>query len=583
MMKNVHVPQGSPKWVYPKQDHAFRSRVIKEFHLNPIVAQIFVSRGFHSLEEIHSFLYSHLSSLYDPKLFCDMPKAVDRLLLAREKQEHVVIYGDSDVDGMTGVALLVEFFQMIGIKVSYFFLGGMLKQLGEILTLITKLKEENASLLITVDCGITAGKEISDITEQGIDVIVTDHHMPTGKIPHCVATLNPQLKGNTYPNRGLTGVGVAFKLAQGVYNALVSKGDLKKEQIDLKRFLDLVTFGTLTDMGELLGENRMMVRYGIKEISRGRRLGLNKLCALSGVEKSKVTSTDIVLKIAPKLNSLARLADPAEGVELLLTRDPKRADDLIKKIDVVNRERQRIEAEVFQSVQKILEDNPKILKHAAIVLASSEWHARVIPIIAARLAKAYNRPVVIISIQDGIGKGSARTVGAFSLFGILKKCSSLFLSYGGHDFAAGIILKENHIEDFRKKFTHLVNSSLKKDNTTITFPLDAHAEFNEIDYDLLASLELFEPFGKGNPVPVFYTTVHQVRYPKLLPGNHLKLFVGQGERNLEAIAFGMGERILELKFQWHLPLEIVYTPRISSSSGVIHLLIRDFRVIKEKS
>ncbi|AAD18703.1 ssDNA-specific exonuclease [Chlamydia pneumoniae TW-183] len=570
-------------WAHPKEDPAFLGMIIKEFHLPPTVAQIFISRGFQTIQEIHKFLYSHLSSLYDPGLFLDMSKAVERLLLARDRKEHVMIYGDSDVDGMTGVALLVEFLRDIDVHVSYFFLGAILKQHGETSTLIAKLKEEGITLLITVDCGITAGKEVSDITRQGIDVIITDHHMPTGKIPHCVATLNPKLRDHTYPNRELTGVGVAFKLARGVLNALISRNLVPKSQGSLKKLLDLVTLGTITDVGVLLGENRVMVRYGIKEIARGARPGLNKLCALCGVEKSEVTSTDIVLKIAPKLNSLGRLDDPAKGVELLLTQDDERVDALIMELDNINRERQRIEAEVFQDVQEILNSNPEILKQAAIVLSSTAWHARVIPIISARLAKTYNKPVVIIAIQRGIGKGSARTIGSFPLLGVLKKCSSLLLSYGGHDFAAGVIMKEDKVEDFKKKFVHLVNSSLKKGDTLPHLEIDAYADFDAIDYDLLASMELFEPFGKGNLMPIFYSKVRQVRYPKVLPGNHLKLYLSQKERNLEGVAFGLGRHADALKASWHYPLEIAYTPRLSqtSGSGVIHLLVRDFRISSE--
>ncbi|SPN73682.1 Single-stranded-DNA-specific exonuclease recJ,ssDNA exonuclease RecJ,Uncharacterized protein conserved in bacteria,single-stranded-DNA-specific exonuclease RecJ,DHH family [Chlamydia serpentis] len=567
-------------WVYPKEDPAFLAMIIKEFHLPPIVAQIFISRGFQTIQEIHKFLYSHLSSLYDPGLFLDMSKAVERLLLARDRKEHVMIYGDSDVDGMTGVALLVEFLREIDIRVSYFFLGAILKQHGETTTLIAKLKKEQVSLLITVDCGITAGKEVSDITRQGIDVIITDHHMPTGKMPHCIATLNPKLRDHTYPNRELTGVGVAFKLARGVLNALTSRNLVSKNQHNLKKLLDLVTLGTITDVGVLLGENRLMVRYGIKEIARGSRIGLNKLCALAGVERSEVTSTDIVLKIAPKLNSLGRLDDPEKGVELLLTQDSQRADILIAELDNINKERQRIEAEVFQDIQEILNSNADLLKQAAIVLSSMKWHARVIPIISARLAKTYNKPVVIIAIQGGVGKGSARTIGSFPLLGVLKKCSSLLLSYGGHDFAAGIIIKEDKVEDFKKKFIHLVHSSLKKRDALPHLEIDAYADFDAIDHDLLSSMELFEPFGKGNLMPVFCSKVVQVRYPKVLPGNHLKLYLSQKERNLEGVAFGMGDHASALKARWHVPLEVAYTPRLSqtSGSGVIHLLVRDFRI-----
>ncbi|ANH78360.1 single-stranded-DNA-specific exonuclease RecJ [Candidatus Chlamydia sanziniae] len=579
-MSNVNNSSAaSLSWLYPKENPVFLKKIIKEFHLPPIAAQIFISRGFQTIQEIHEFLYSHLSNLYDPNLFLDMSKAVERLLLAIEQEEHVMIYGDSDVDGMTGVALLVEFLRNIGMQVGYFSLGAILKQHGETLPLIIKLKEKAVSLLITVDCGITAGREISDITKQGIDVIITDHHMPTGKIPHCVATLNPKLRDQTYPNGELTGVGVAFQLARGLLNALISRNIITKNQIDLNKSLDLVALGTITDVGTLRGENRIMVRHGLKDISKGLRLGLKKLCILSGVPISDITSTDIVLKIAPKLNSLGRLADPARGVELLLTQESKRADILIEELNEINKERQRIEAKVFQNVQDILNNNSGILKQAAIVLASPDWHARVIPIISARLAKTYNKPVVIIALQGGMGKGSARTISSFPLLGVLKKCSPLFISYGGHDFAAGVIMKEDKVEDFKKKFIHLVQSSMKKSDAVPTLALDAYADFSAIDHDLLASMDLFEPFGKGNLMPVFYTQVRQIRYPKVLPGNHLKLYLGQKERNLEGVAFGMGDQAAVLKAQWNFPLEIAYTPRLSVSSytGVIHLLIRDFR------
>ncbi|BAE81599.1 Mg-dependent 5'-3' ssDNA-specific exonuclease [Chlamydia felis Fe/C-56] len=579
MASKVNSSIPSPIWVYPKQNPILLSVIIKELHLHPIAAQIFVSRGFQTVDEVRDFLYVHLSNLHDPELLLDMSKAIERLLLAKERNEHIMVYGDSDVDGISGVALLVEFLKSIDVRVSYCFLGALLKHSGEPSSLIAKMKEEGISLLITVDCGITAGKEVSDINKQGIDVIITDHHMPTGKIPHCIATLNPKLKDRAYPNKELTGVGVAFKLARGVLNALEKKNPSIK--VDLKRLLDLVTLGTVTDVGTLLGENRTMVRHGIKEISKGSRLGLHKLCVFSGVKPSEVTSTDIVLKIAPKLNSLGRLADASKGVELLLTEDPEVANDIIQYLDKINKERQKIEADVFHDVQKILKSNPSIVKQAAIVLSSKEWHSRVIPIISARLAKAYNKPVAIISNQGGVGKGSLRTIGSFPLLGILQKCSSLFVSYGGHDFAAGIIINEDQIEPFRKKFIHLVNSSLKKDKAVITLSLDARAEFDEIDHDLLSSIDLFEPFGKGNPVPIFYTVVRQVRYPKLLPGNHLKLYINHGERNLEGIAFGLGDRIDALKANWNKPLELAYTPRLSKSSngGVIHLLVRDFRIL----
>lgn len=568
------------KWDYPKHNEVFLKKISKEFHLHPAIAQVLISRGFQSIQEIRDFLHPQLSSLHSTSLFLDMEKAVVRLLQAKANNEHVMIYGDGDVDGITGVTLIVEFLQILGVKTSYCCSGTLFKQHGETASLISQMLQDGISLLITVDCGITAGKEVQAINKQGIDVIVTDHHMPTGKLPHCIAMLNPKLNKNPYPNKELTGVGVAFKLVCATYEELIQQDASWKDKIDLLRFLDLVSLGTIADVGRLSGENRILVSYGIKEIAKGKRLGLKKLCSLSGVDKSEVSSTNLGIRITPKLNSLGRLADSSQGVKLLLSQDPKNIGTIVSELSVVNQERQRIEAEVLRDVERILAANPKLTAQSAIVLASPNWHSRVIPIISARLARTYNKPVAIIALQDGIGKGSLRTIGSFPLLGVLRKCESFFLSYGGHDFAAGLMIKEDQVEGFRKKFIHLVSSSLRKDDAMRTLSLDVGMDFSRINRDLIASMELLEPFGKGNVSPVFYTKAIQVRYPKLLAGNHVKLYLNSGERNLEGTAFGQGDKISLLKANWNIPLDIAYTLRIMrrSARGAIRLLIQDFRI-----
>lgn len=419
------------KWDYPKHNEVFLKKILKEFHLHPAIAQVLISRGFQSIQEIRDFLYPQLSSLHSTSLFLDMEKAVARLLQAKANNEHVMIYGDGDVDGITGVTLIVEFLQILGVKTSYCCSGTLFKQHGETASLISQMLQDGISLLITVDCGITAGKEVQAINKQGIDVIVTDHHMPTGKLPHCIAMLNPKLDKNPYPNKELTGVGVAFKLVCATYEELIQQDASWKDKIDLLRFLDLVSLGTIADVGRLSGENRILVSYGIKEIAKGKRLGLKKLCSLSGVDKSEVSSTNLGIRITPKLNSLGRLADSSQGVKLLLSQDPKNIGTIVSELSAVNQERQRIEAEVLRDVERILAANPKLTAQSAIVLASPNWHSRVIPIISARLARTYNKPVAIIALQDGIGKGSLRTIGSFPLLGVLRKCESFFYRMAG--------------------------------------------------------------------------------------------------------------------------------------------------------
>ena len=570
-----------PIWIFPKENPSWLEQIIQEFRIHPITAQILVSRSFPTLGDIHHFLYSKLPDLYDPKQFLDMPKAVRRITRAVKKEEGILIYGDNDVDGMTGTALLADFLKKIGGKVFYYVPNPNIQREGLFLDALQFAKDHACTLMITVDCGITASKEIQKIVNESVDVIITDHHEPTDKIPNCVATLNPKLLNQTYPNRDLTGVGVAFKLAHALTNYLASKGELPQKKIDLKVFLDLVALGTIADMGVLLDENRILVRYGIKQLQKTKRMGLIKLFFICGLDRSDLNAVDVASKIAPRMNSLGRVADPTKGVELLLVRDEKRATELAKELDLFNIERQKIEQIVSCDVEKTLEENPEILENKAIVLSSENWHPGVIPIISARIAKVYNRPTVIIAVDNGIGKGSIRTIREFPLLPVLKKCSDLFLNFGGHDFAAGLTIKEENIERFKKRFLHAANSSLREQDIISKLYIDAEANFKDLTYDLLASLELFEPYGNENSQPILYCEAKQAWPPKVIGGTHLKLYLEQGDRMLEGIAFGMAERRAQLRRK-DLTLRIAYTPQINRfhSKSSIQLLIRDFQILE---
>jgi single-stranded-DNA-specific exonuclease len=568
-----------PIWIYPKENTEWLQQIIREFSIHPITAQILVSRGFSSLDAIHHFLYAQLPDLYDPKLFLDMTKAVRRIDRALKKEECILIYGDNDVDGMTGTALLADFFKRIGGNVKYY-VPNQNVQRGELFIDALKLPElQQCKLLITVDCGITAAKEIQKIVAQGIDVIITDHHEPTDKIPNCLATLNPKLLTQTYPNRDLTGVGVAFKLAHAMANFLVSKGEIGQRKVDLKVYLDLVALGTIADMGVLLNENRILVRYGLKQLQKTKRMGLIKLFNTCGVERAEVTATDIATKIAPRMNSLGRIADPTKGVELLLLRDENKAEELAKELDLYNIQRQKIEQVVSIDVEKMLASKPEIFKNKAIVLNSSIWHPGVIPIVTARIAKQYNRPTVMIAVDNGIGKGSIRTIREFPLLAVLKKCSDLFINYGGHDFAAGLTIKEENIERFKKRFLHAANSSLRDHDIVSKLYLDAEANFDELTYELLESLQLFEPYGNENYPPILSCKAKQAWPPKIIGGSHLKLYLEQGDRMLEGICFGMADRRSGSRRK-NINLRIAYTPQVNRfhNKSSIQLLIRDFQV-----
>jgi single-stranded-DNA-specific exonuclease len=572
----------NPLWVFPKTDPQWKETIIKEFKIHPVIAQILVSRGFRSLEQIHDYLYAKLPDLYDPFLMAEMQQAVDRICRAIHLSENILIYGDNDVDGMTGTALLTEFLQFIGARVFYYVSNrGTLRQSLIVEALEYALKNQ-CKLLITVDCGITAAAEIAKVVEKNVDVIITDHHEPTDKIPHCVATLNPKLLNNPYPNRDLTGVGVAFKLAHAVTNQLVAEGRISPKKIDLKRYLDLVALGTISDMGTLLGENRILVRYGIKQLKKTKRIGLTKLITISDVDLNELTTFAIASKIAPRLNSLGRIDDPRKGVEVLLIRNAQTAEKMAQDLDLNNIERQKIERTMSADIENMINNNPEILSHKAIVIFSEKWHPGVIAIISTRIAKLYNRPTVVIAIDKEIGKGSLRSIPEFPLLHVLKDCSDILLNFGGHDFAAGLTIKEQHIEEFKRRFIAAAEAKLLDSDVQTKLYLDAEVNFQDLTFDLMESIKLLEPYGNENPQPLLHCDAKQAWPPKVIGKTHLKLYLEQDDRMLEGVAFGKADHSPFLRKK-DLTVQVAFTPQVNDFQGQsIQLMIRDFKILEEK-
>lgn len=580
LMLSWHNIHGEPLWVYPKSDPLWKESIIKEFKIHPVIAQILVSRGFTSLEEIHDYLYAKLPDLCDPFLLAEMPQAVDRVCKAIRNSENILIYGDNDVDGMTGTALLTEFLQFLGAKVFFYVSNrGTLRQSLIVEALEYALKNE-CKLLITVDCGITAAAEIAKVVEKNVDVIITDHHEPTDKIPHCVATLNPKLLNNQYPNRDLTGVGVAFKLAHAITNQLVAEGRISPKKVDLKRYLDLVALGTISDMGSLLGENRIMVRYGIKQLRKTKRIGLSKLISICDVDLNELSTFTIASKIAPRLNSLGRIDDPQKGVEVLLIRNAQTAEKMAQELDLNNIERQKIERTMSADVENIIVSDPDILKRKAIIIQSDKWHPGVIAIISTRIAKGYNRPAIVIAIDKEIGKGSLRSIPEFPLLNVLKDNADLLLNFGGHDFAAGLTIKAQNIEEFKKRFIAAAEVQLHENDVMAKLHLDAEVNFTDLTFDMMESIKLLEPYGNENPQPILYCNAKQAWPPKVIGKTHLKLYLEQGDRMLEGIAFGKAAYSPMLRKK-DLTLCVAFTPQINNFQGQsIQLMIRDFKIVE---
>jgi single-stranded-DNA-specific exonuclease RecJ len=562
-------------WVYPKKDDILKEQIVREFKINPITAQILVSRGFDDLSEVHDYLYAKLPDLHDPFLLNGMPLAAKRVLKALETGEGILIYGDNDVDGMTGTALLVEFLQMIGCKVHFLVSARGISRDLIIVEAIEQAKKLNCTLMITVDCGISAVEEIAKVAEAGIDVIVTDHHEPTDKIPHCVATLNPKLLGSDYPNREMTGVGVAFKLAHGITTLFAN--DPTKKKVDLKRLLDLVALGTVADMGVLLGENRILVRYGLEQLRKTRRVGLVKLIQVCELEIADLTASDIVFKIAPRLNSLGRIDDPQKGVELLLLRNTQEAEKMANELNLNNTERQKIERTMSIEVEGMMTDSDTFLKERALILTSKNWHPGVIAIISTRLSKQYNRPAILIAIDGDLGKGSLRSIPQFPLISHLKECKDLLKNFGGHDLAAGLTIEVKNIPEFRRRFLLMANNILKPEDVMNKLYLDAEVAFEDLTFEFLESNKLLEPFGNGNFPPVFYAKANQAWPPKIIGKTHLKIFLEQNDRILEGIALNRAKDRHLIKDRKE-PLEIAFSPQLNLfQKDSIQLLIKDFK------
>jgi single-stranded-DNA-specific exonuclease len=568
-------------WIYPKEDPALVQAFVFEFNIHQVTAQVLVSRGYKKKSTVHNFLYAKLPQLHPPHLLSDIDKATHRIHQALKNKEQILIFGDNDVDGITGTALLVDFLRTLGANVSFFVPNRNIQRDLIIYDALDYAKKQNASLIITVDCGITAASE-TKLLEKEIDIIITDHHEPTDKIPNCVATLNPKLYNSTYPNRDLTGVGVAFKLAHAMINFLVTTGEVQADLIDLKRYLDLVALGTIADMGALTGENRILVRYGLQQLKKTQRIGLLKLIHVSEVNPEEITTIDISSKVAPRLNSLGRIGDPRKGVELLLLRDVQEAETLAKELDVLNQERQKIERRDSEDVEKFLQKNPAILEEKAIVLDSEKWHSGVIAIIAARLAKQYNRPTIILTKDGEIGKGSIRTIPEFPVLDVLKENASLLLNFGGHDYAAGLTINVKNIPEFKSRFIKEANDSLKDQDISPKLYLDAKVSFRDLTFEFLESLSLLEPYGTENPQVILFTIAKQVLPPKIVGRKHLKLSLEENDRFLEGIGFNMAHRHASL-MKKNLKLLIAFTPQINVylNKSSIQLHVRDFQIIEQ--
>lgn len=524
----------------PEQESV--DRLLKDGNIPPLTARLLVNRGIVGPQAAGRFLSAALADLYDPFLLLGMEKAVSRLAKAARSGERICVYGDYDVDGITSVALLLGFFRGLGVDSFYFIPLRLEEGYGLSEEGLKCVAGQGAKVIISVDCGITSVAEAELCASLGVNLIITDHHMPGETIPPAFAVINPLQPGCPFPFKYLAGVGVAFNLMIGLRSRLRHEGlFVAKDEPNLREYLDLVALGTVADIVPLVDENRIFVKYGLMELTSSRRIGIQALKEVAGVT-GEVSCGAVGFRLAPRLNAAGRLEDAALGVELLLCGDRQKASVMATELDASNTERQALEKAILSDVLAKVRETPALQNRKSIVLASEEWHPGVIGIVASRIVDIFHRPTILIALQDGNGRGSGRSIPKFHLHDALHACSEHLVKFGGHKYAAGLSIEETTLKAFIEGFDEVASGLLTPADLIPELAVDAMLQPEEISYELAEALEAMAPFGMGNPEPVFMLEGIRVADLRILKERHLKLRLVAGERNLDAIGFNMAEK-----------------------------------------
>lgn len=542
----------------------------QELNIHPLIIQILLNRGIEEKDPIHNFLYPSLKNLHSPFHMKDMDRAVDRIIRAILNREAIVIYGDYDADGITSTALLLDFLRELDADVSYYIPHRLEEGYGLNKTVLYRMAQSHTRLVITVDCGIGNNDEVAYTNTLGLDVIVTDHHEVPSSLPKALAILNPKQPGCPFSFKDLAGVGVVFNLIIALRAKLRKIGFWKDSHVpNLKKYLDLVALGTVADMVPLIDENRIFVKIGLILLSQGLRPGVAALKDVSGLETKEIDAWDIAFKLAPRINAAGRIGEAYNGVELLTARDITSAKTITQRLNTANAERQRIEEQIMTDAFEYLKRDPTILEKKSLLLASEKWHPGVIGIVASRLVEQYHRPVILISLADGMGKGSGRSIREFNLYEGLKSCNHLLERFGGHKCAAGLTVLEENIQEFYGAFEAIVAESLSGIDLLPKVEIDSVVSLNHLTGTFLEHLSLLPPFGSANPEPVFCTSDFDIAEPQVVGNNHLKFKISQNHISCEAIGYNMG---------YHYPLsqsfQIAFIPQLNTWQGKTNLQLK---------
>jgi single-stranded-DNA-specific exonuclease len=524
-------------------------------NISEVLAKLLFLRDIKTFSQAKYFFRPTLESLHDPFLMHGMEIATKRVIHALTENQPICIYGDYDVDGTCSTALLYMFLKELGANVDFYIPRRLNEGYGLSKDGIDAIKiNNNARLLITVDCGITAIEETEYANQLGMDVIICDHHQPKDELPNALAVLDPLKPQCQYPFDYLSGAGVAFKLAQGIAEKI------GRREMPLK-YLDLVAFAGAADIVPLVDENRILVKEGLESVNNNPRPGIQALIESSSLQKGNLNSGQVVFTIAPRINAVGRLGDAKRAVELLITDSIDEARTLAKVLETENYERRKIDVDTFDNALQLVENSIDLVNDLAIVLHQEEWHPGVIGIVASRLVEKYYRPTIMLTTIDGIAKGSARSITNFNIYEALQKCEDMLIHFGGHQAAAGLAVELDKLKDFKDKFNQIVRESINEEDLLPEVVIDAKIKLSEITPKFLRILDQFAPFGPENMRPVFLTEDVEVsNTPRLVGNNHLVACFKQNgnDKIFDTIGFNMRE-YLDLLVDKKTKVDIVYT------------------------
>ncbi len=602
-------------WTYSQPDEPTCRHISETFSLHPAVAAVLYNRGICSDAQVETFLRGGLDALHDPFLLKDVEKAVDRILQAAARDEKVAIYGDFDVDGLTSMHVLGRFLSSLGVECTYYVPNRLVEGYGLSLDGVSKCQAEGATLLITVDCGISSVREMEQAAALGMDAIVVDHHEPEPTLPRCCAVIDPKRPDCPYPFSELAGVGVVYKLCQAVLRQLpagwqkrqrygrdtssrswggqaeASRGGAAAGSYSeatpgavLDQMIDMVALGTVADLAPLVDENRLLVKAGLLELEKTRNVGLRELKAVCNVDR-KVNTYDIAFRIAPRLNAAGRMGNAESALRLLNSEDEIEAYNLASVMEQNNRTRQKIEQKILMEAKQQIVREVDLASARCIVVHSEDWHQGVTGIVASRLTKNYYRPTVIVSVEGEQGRGTARSIAEFHLLDGLRECRQFLSTFGGHRLAAGFEIHMAKFPAFKKRFEQITAEKLSPADITPKIFVDSVVDIGEISPRFVSSLKRLEPFGEANPQPVFVSEGLFLRSsPSVVGGRHLKILIEGPDSPIEAIGFDMAHRLNELQDMAH-PFDLAYIPRMNFYRGMetLQLVIKDFQPSQTES